>query len=223
MSAGMPSLKISRLYTMKILNAALRAAAAHDHAALAAGLVTLGANPYDTDEAGCTAFNRAASNGLSALAVLTKIAFADTQKPPSRRRWKQYDLNSPSGAYGSTLITYAAKVCDAGIIKAMIKAGADLRIVNGSGWSLLHCAAAMPARAEVLKLLLQSFHDQGHNDLINARTTHAYETAYNGHQVIYAAELTAADLCRARLDQDPSCPRELAQYLEVFIRQRDYA
>ncbi len=208
---------------MKILNVALRAFSARDHAALAACLITLGANPYDTDAAGRTAFNCAASNGLMALATLTKIAFADTQKPLSRRRWKQFDLNTPSGAYGSTLITYAAKVCDVVTVKAMIDAGADLRIVNGSGWSLLHCAAVMPDRTEILKSLLQAFHTQGHGNLINARTTHIYETVYSGHKVIYAAELTATDLCCVRLDQDPSCPPELAQYPEIFIGQRNHA
>ena len=201
---------------IKLLNAALRAAAARDYALLARVLVLLGADPYDTDAAGRTAFNCAASNGLRALAVLTQMAFADTQKLPARRRWQQYDLNTPSGAYGSTLITYAAKVCDAATIRAMIAAGADLRIVNGSGWSLLHCAAVMPARAEVLRLLQQAFEAQGCGALSGARTTHVYETAYNGHRVVYADHLTAAELCRARLAQDPSCPADLAQYLDIL-------
>ena len=100
------------LCMMRPLNVALHAAAARDYAIIVRGLVALGADPYDTDEAGRTAFNRAASNGLRALAVLTQIAFTDTQRLPARRRWKNYGLNTPSGAYGSTLITYAAKVCD---------------------------------------------------------------------------------------------------------------
>lgn len=201
---------------MKILSVLLRAAAARDQALLAGWLTTLGGNPYDTDAMGRTAFNCAASNGLKALAVLTQIAFADTQKLPARRRWRQYDINTPSGAYGSTLITYAAKVCDADTVRAMIAAGADICIVNGSGWSLLHCAAVMPARTEILKLLLQAFQAQGHGDLINARTTHVYETVYNGQRVVYADHLSAAELCRARLAQDPSCPADLAQYLEII-------
>lgn len=201
---------------MKMLDAALRAVAARDYATFAKVLVVLGANPYDTDAAGRTAFNCAASNGLAALAVLTQIAFVDTQKPPSRRRWKQYDLNTPSGSYGSTLMTYAAKAGSPDLVQRMIAAGADLRIVNGSGWNLLHCTAVMPGRAEVLKLLLQAIDKQGHRDLISALTTHPYETVYGGHKVSYAAGLTAADLCQARRTQDPSCPQDLSAYLELF-------
>ncbi len=195
-----------------MLDAALRAAAARDRANLVRFLIKLGANPYATDEQGRTPFNRAASNGLRALAALTEIAFLDTQKPVSRRRWRKYDINTPSGYYGSTLITYAAKVCDAPLIKAMIEAGADIRIVNGSGWTLLHCAAVMPGREDVLKILLHAFHTRGYDDLIDARSTHIYETEYGGHTVTYPAGLTAAELCRERIQQDPACPEELARY-----------
>lgn len=203
---------------MKMLDTALRAAAARDQAGLVRFLIMLRANPYAADAQGRTPFNRAASNGLRALAALTEIAFLDTQKPDSKRRWKQYNVNTPSGCYGSTLITYAAKVCDAPLIKAMIEAGADIRIINGSGWTLLHCAAVMPGRLEVLKMLLNALRTRGYDDLINARSTHIYETEYDGHTVIYPAGLTAAELCHERIKQDPGYPKELARYQDSLTR-----
>lgn len=199
---------------MKLLDVVLRHAAARDYKTICRILLLSGANPYGTDDQGRTAFNHAASNGLGALAVLTQMAFADSQKPQSVQKWKGHGLNTPSGAYGSTLITYAAKVCDAATVKAMIAAGADIGIINGSGWSLLHCAAVMPGRADVIRLLLRAFAERGYGHLIAALTTHAYETAYGAHKVVYARGLTAAGLCRARLSQDPLCPRDLSAYID---------
>lgn len=199
-----------------MMNAQLRAAAGRDDVQAVAELLQAGADPYAADEAGRTTFNHAASNGLRALDLMTRAAFADTQKPPGERRWGDYDLNTPSGAYGSTLITYAAKVCPAAVVAEMIAAGADISIVNGSGWSLLHCAAVMPGRDDVLSLLLKAFHGQKRDDLIHARTTHVYETVYDGHKVVFGTGLTAAELCRARIAQDPSCPAELATYPEIL-------
>jgi ankyrin repeat protein len=198
---------------MCLINATLRWAAERDNVLLAKMLVCAGADPYDTDGDGRTSFNRAASNGLRVLALLTEMAFADTQTDRGRRRWPAYGVNTPSGAYGSTLITYAVKACRADTVTAMMDAGADVRIVNGSGWSLLHCAAVMPGRADVIKSLLRAFRAQGHSDRLSALTTHVYETVYGGHKVIYATGLTAADLCRARLAQDPACPQDLNDYL----------
>ncbi|MGB9151789.1 MAG: ankyrin repeat domain-containing protein [Alphaproteobacteria bacterium] len=200
----------------KILSVLLREAAAYDVIGVVPFLVNAGANPYDADKNGRTAFNRAASNGLRALDWLTTTAFADTQKPAAQRRWKNYGINTPSGAYGSTLITYAAKVSHVALVGKMIDAGADISITNGSGWTLLHCAAVMPGRAEVLRKLLQVFRQQGLADKIDALTTHVYETAYKGHKVVFGTGLTAAGLCRARMEQDSSCPRELYRYLAIF-------
>ncbi|QQG35381.1 MAG: ankyrin repeat domain-containing protein [Micavibrio aeruginosavorus] len=197
---------------MNLLDAALRCAAMRDWVAVSHCLLVLGANPYGVDEEGRTAFNHAASNGLKALAVLTQAAFVDTQKARKRRRWIGYGLNTPSGVYGSTLITYAAKVCDVATVRAMIAAGADIRIVNGSGWSLLHCAAVMPGRADVIKSLLRAFEEQGYGYLISVRTTRIYETSYGAHKVTYTEGLSAAGLCRARLEQDPASPEDLKEY-----------
>lgn len=201
---------------MRIIDKALHLAAAHDKAGLIRPLLCLGANPYATNDTGQTAFNCAASNGLRALHLLTQAAFRDTQKPKSARRWKNYDLNTPSGRYGSTLITYAAKVSPAQMIAKMIRAGADITIINGSGWTLLHCAAVMPGRKDALQTLAQAFRDQGHDAIPRARTTHPYETTYNGHRVLYDADLSAAELCQARRTQDPHCPEELAEYAAFF-------
>lgn len=198
------------------MNAKLRAAAGRDDVQAVAELLQAGADPYAVDDAGRTAFNHAASNGLRALDLMTRAAFADTQKPPGERRWGDYGLNTPSGAYGSTLITYAAKVCPVEAVAEMIAAGADIGIINGSGWSLLHCAAVMPGRGDVLALLLKTFHDQKRDDLIHALTTHVYETDYDGHKVVFGTGLTAAELCRARIAQDPSCPPELAAYPDIL-------
>lgn len=198
---------------MGLINATLRWAAGRDHIFLTKLLLCAGADPYAPDEDGRTSFNHAASNGLRVLALLTGAAFADTQKDPAQRRWPAYGLNTPSGAYGSTLITYAVKACRADTVSAMMDAGADLRIVNGSGWSLLHCAAVMPGRVEIIKALLRVLKQQGHSDLLSALTAHVYETAYGAHRVVYAGGLTAADLCRARLAQDPACPEDIKEYL----------
>lgn len=195
-----------------LLSRLLHEASAHDAVDAVRLLLKAGSNPYDTDEKGRTAFNRAASNGLRALHILTEEAFHDTQRSPDRRRWENYGLNTPSGYYGSTLITYAAKVSPDSLVKDMIEAGADITIINGSGWTLLHCAAVMPDRKDVLKTLVQTFHAQGYEAMIGARTTHTYETDYNGHPVIYEAGLTAMELCQARMKQDPQCPETLAEY-----------
>ena len=194
----------------------LHEAAARDDVSIVSLLLKAGANPYYTDDQGRTAFNRAASNGLSALALMTEAAFRDTQKPPTQRRWKDYDLNTPSGAYGSTLITYAAKVSSAPLVAEMTHAGADITIVNGSGWTLLHCAAVMPGREDVLKDLVQTFKKQGYADMIAALSTHVYETIYNGNKVVFGEGLTALELCEARIKQDPACPQELGAYRAVL-------
>ena len=199
-----------------ILDKLLREAAAHDAVEAVKTLVSAGANPYGTDDKGRTAFNRAASNGLRALNWLVETAFADTQKPENQRRWKKYGLDTPSGAYGSTLITYAAKVCSAAVVNRMIAAGADITITNGSGWTLLHCAAVMPDRAEVLRELARMFRKKGLADKIGALSTHVYETEYDGHKVVYGENLTAADLCRARMEQDPRYPREMVKYPAIL-------
>lgn len=201
---------------MRILDAALRWAATRDRAECVRYLLRFGANPYSEDRQGRTAFNCAASNGLRALEMMTRMAFEDTQKPESQRQWKEYNLNTPSGAYGSTLMTYAAKVCDADTVRAMMAAGADIRIVNGSGWNLLHCAAVMPGRYAVLELLLEAFAGLGNHELAWALTTHVYETYYDGRKVVYAAGLSAADLCRTRQEQDPLCPLEFLAYRELL-------
>lgn len=198
------------------LNALLRQAASEDALETAKSLVKAGANYYDTDEQGRTAFNHAASNGLRTLAWMAEDAFFDTQKPLHEKRFVDFGINTPSGYYGSTLITYAAKVSSADVVKQMIDAHADITIVNGSGWTLLHCAAVMPGRTEVLKILLEAFRAQHGEQLIAALTTHVYKTEYAGHAVIYDVGLTAAGLCHARMQQDPSCPQELARYLELL-------
>lgn len=197
---------------MQIVNALLRAVAERDMIWFVRPLLAAGANPYDTDRKGRTAFNRAASGGLRALRLLTKEAFYDTQRPPDRRRWGNYELNTLSGCYSSTLITYAAKVSPVSLVESIIKAGADITIVNGSGWTLLHCAAVMPGRAEILKNLVQAFRTKGREDLITARSTHLYETDYGSGKIVYSEGLTAAELCRARMAQDSQCPKELAGY-----------
>ena len=199
--------------TPEILGKILHEAASYDSVENVERLLEAGANPYYEDEKGRTAFNRAASNGLHALDFLTEKAFQDTQKPKEQRQWPDYDLDTPSGYYGSTLITYAAKVSSVGLVQEMIDASADITIINGSGWTLLHCAAVMPERTNVLPVLVKAFKDQGHADLIGYLSTHIYETEYNGHKVVFGTNLTAAELCQARIDQDPDCPAELSRYL----------
>lgn len=175
-------------------------------------LIAQGANPYDTDDEGRTAFNCAASTGLHALKRLTEIAFEDTQKPASERRWPEYGINTPSGKYQSTLITYACKACSASTVHDMLKAGADRSIVNGSGWNLLHATAVMPGRKEVLQLLRSNMG----RDALRATTTHEYRTRYGHDEVIFAAGLTPSGLCEARIAQDKQCPPELKDYLPIL-------
>jgi len=199
-----------------VTDKALRDAAAVNDVKTAAALLKAGANPYATDDKGRTAFNCAASNGLDALALMTEAAFRDTQKPAGQRKWPDYNINTPSGAYGSTLITYAAKVSPISLIKEIIGAGADITIINGSGWTLLHCAAVMPGRLEVLKELVKAFKDQGHADLIQFKTTHVYETTYGPHKVVFGEGITALELCQTRLQQDPDSPQEFAEYVRYL-------
>jgi len=204
--------------TTNVLDAQLHEAAAADRLEDVQRLVVSGANPYAEDAQGRTSFNRAASNGLRSLAWLTEQAFEDTQKPEDQRRWKKYGLNTPSGRYRSTLITYAAKVCSVELFCRMADAGADLAIVNDSGWTLLHCAAVMPERAAMLAAVIEAFKDRGLKNLIGALSKHEYETSYGGNKVVYGEGLTAAGLCRVRIDQDPRRPRELASYLPILDR-----
>lgn len=199
--------------TNESLDKLLREAASHNALDTVKQLIDSGANCYAVDEKGRTAFNHAASDGLSVLAWLTEEAFNDSQLPENERRWKGYDLNTPSGYYGSTLITYAAKVSPVSLVKQMIDSGADLSIVNDSGWTLLHCAAVMPGRIKVLEELIEAFQAQGLGDIVNALSTHVYETNYRGYKVIYGKDLTAAQLCCARMEQDPEYPKEIVSYL----------
>ena len=187
-------------------------AASENNLTEAQRLIEQGANPYAVDTNGYTAFNHAASNGLRVLKFLTEIAFADTQHVPKNRKWPEYNVNSPSGIYQSTLITYAAKVCDEETVKAMIMAGADCSIVNGSGWNLLHAAAVMPGRKEVLALLV------GHmkKGALQAESSKVYVTAYGKNTISYPAGATPAALCQTRIDQDTACPPELKGYLTIF-------
>jgi hypothetical protein len=198
------------------LNALLREAAAHNMVPVVQLLVKAGANPYDTDAKGRTAFNRAASNGLDALAWLTEEAFTDLSKP--HRRWPAYDLNTPFGEYNSTLVTYAVKACSKKAVENMIAAGADLSITNESGWTLLHCAAVMPGRTEVLNLLIDTFlKDEKLMTKIFALTTKKYETTYGDQKIIYPAGLTAAGLCLTRMAaEDGKFPPELGEYVGIF-------
>lgn len=197
----------------EILNKLLHEAASQNALETVKQLIADGASCYAVDEKGFTAFNHAASNGLSVLAWLTETAFHDTQKPISERRWQDYDLNTPSGYYASTLITYAAKVSPVSVLKKMIVSGADITIVNNSGWTLLHCAAVMPGRLEILKELINAFQNQSLGERINSLTSSVYKTNYNGYNVVYEKNMTAAQLCRSRIAQDPECPRDIIEYL----------
>lgn len=197
----------------EVLNKLLHQAVSQNALETVRQLIAEGANCYAVDEHGLTAFNQAASNGLSILAWLTETAFNDTQKPISERRWQEYDLNTPSGYYASTLITYAAKACSISVFNKMIELGADISIVNGSGWTLLHCASVMPDRIEIIKELIKAYKSQGLGNIIHSLTTSVYKTNYNGHPVVYEKNLTAAQLCHARVVQDPEYPQELIEYL----------
>lgn len=197
---------------MASLHSQLHNAAARDNLLQAKELIEARANPYETDLNGLTAFNHAASNGLHVLEFLTERAFQDTQLPKHSRKWPEYDINTPSGKYGSTLITYAAKVCDEKMVKAMIAAGVDCSVVNGSGWNLLHAAAVMPGRKEVLALLAEHL---GHGAL-RAESSKVYVTAYGKNTVTYPAGGTPAALCRARIERDSACPPELKGYLTIL-------
>jgi ankyrin repeat protein len=190
----------------------LRHAAAQDDVKRVRELIGLGANPYAMDNKSMTAFNHAASNGLQALKFLTEEAFADTQRPPGQRKWPKHGINTPSGKYHSTLLTYACKVCDAATVENMIAHDADRSVVNDSGWNLLHVAAVMPGRLEVLHMLRNYLEPA----TMHAQTTQPYETGYGKHQVRYDAGLTPYQLCRARIDQDPGHPKELAHYLAAL-------
>ena len=196
-------------FPAKELHSWLRHAAGENNVERVQALIAQGANPYDVDEQGLSAFNHANSNGLEVLRYLTEIAFADTQKPAAERRWPAYGINTPSGAYDSTLLTYACKACDAGTVRAMINAGADPAIVNKSGWNLLHAAAVMPGRLELIKLLRETLGIES----LKATTSQPYETRYGKQLVTYVEELTPAELCIARMDQDKNHPAELKDYL----------
>jgi ankyrin repeat protein len=192
----------------------LRHAAATDNLSGAQTLIITGGNPYSADKNGMTAFNHAASNGLSVLKYLTEEAFADT-KGHIGRRWGKYNLNTPSGKYNSTLLTYAAKVCDANTVREMILEGAE-NTVNGSGWNVLHAAAVMPNRIEVVKILTDWLDALGRF----AKTTHPYETTYGKARVRYPALATAYTLCKTRIAQDARCPVELHKYLKILATDR---
>jgi len=74
----------------------------------------------------------------------------------------------------------------------------------------------MPGRRDVLKALVDSFHTQNYDSLVNALSTHIYETDYNGHNVVFGKDLTAAGLCKARMEQDPEAPAELSSYHAIL-------
>lgn len=206
---------------------ALHTAAACDDLDGALALMAAGQSPYETDEHGRTAFNAAASNGPRVLAAMVQAAFADCLRPPGERRYvgPGTGLNTPSGMYGSTLLTYAAKVCDTHTVRAMLDAGAELDIVNGSGWTLLHCAAVMvePGRLEVVTLLCARMRAAGLDGLLGARSTHEYCTTYvrpeGPSSVVYGEGLLASELCRALIRQDAHCPAHQSAVADFLASQ----
>lgn len=125
-------------------------------------------------------------------------------------------LNDRSGSHGSTLAQYMAKWSGDEEIEEQLKravaAGMKPDVANASGWTPLTAAAAMGRWKAVQAFIWHYTHDA-----VYIRTTEEYATSYNGHKVVYPANITAAETAFARLQQDKGAGPALRDGLSASI------
>jgi hypothetical protein len=174
-------------------------------------LLQAGADPHKPDAKGDTPFNVAAANSPVAGRLMTLHWLAEALEGRGEKL-----LNDRSGSHGSTLAQYMAKwLSDAEIetrLKQAVEAGLKPDVPNASGWTPLTAAAAMGRSAAVRAFIWHYTHDA-----VYTKTTEAYETAYQGRRVAYAAGLSAAETAFARLTQDSGATGALQNELCACI------
>ena len=183
----------------------------HDVTADVLLLLSQGPDPHVLNAEGETAFNIAASNAPITGRLLTLAWLDEALKGKGTK-----GLNDASGAHGSTLAQYMAKwLSDDEVEHCLAKAvaaGMKPDVPNKSGWTPLIAAAAM-GRVKAVQAFLKFYS----RDAVQIRTTEKYETRYEGVLVIYAAGLTAAEVARARLDQDTGVSQQLKKDLQMCV------
>lgn len=171
-----------------------------------------GADPHQADADGNTAFNIAAANSPVCGRLMTNhwLQRALAGQGPK-------GLNDPSGSHGSTLAQYIAKWSADDEIEEQVETGLakGLKIdtPNKSGWTPLAAASAM-GRVKAVEVFARRYSREARC----LKTTEAYETSYDGHKVVYAAGLTAAELAAARLEQDKGLSEEMKRSLAECAR-----
>ena len=182
-----------------------------DVAARVARLLNEGADPHRTDADGNTAFNIAAANSPVTGRLMTNHWLKSALNGQGPK-----GLNDPSGSHGSTLAQYIAKWSADDEIEAQIRdglaGGLKIDTPNKSGWTPLSAAAMGRLKA------VEVFARRYSRESLSLKTTEVYETSYNGHKVVYAAGLTAAELAAARLAQDKGLSEEMKTALAGCIR-----
>ncbi|MGQ0528166.1 MAG: hypothetical protein ACT4OY_09115 [Alphaproteobacteria bacterium] len=174
-------------------------------------LLKEGVDPHQEDDDGNTPFNIAAPNS-----PITGRSMTNHWLDLALRNEGSKGLNDVSGYYKSTLAHYIAKWSNDDEIEAQIAAGVEagmgLAALNGSGWTPL-MSAAPTARLKAVEILSTYYTPEE----IAVRTSHMYETYYNGHKVSYPAGITAYDMMLARLQQDKGLDKGMREALERIL------
>lgn len=165
-------------------------------------LLQAGANPHQPDKKGDTPFNIAAANAPVAGRLMTIHWLDEALMMRGAKR-----INDRSGSHGSTLAQYMAKwlrddEIDAQLRRA-VEAGMKPDIANASGWTPLTAAAAM-GRVKAVTAYMEHYDHAA----LSMPTTEAYTAVYNGHQVVFPAGMTAAEIAFTRLGADKGLSQE---------------
>lgn len=174
-------------------------------------LLQSGADPHQPNSKGDTPFNIAAANSPVSGRLMTNHWLDLALEGKGAKK-----LNDRSGSHGSTLAQYMAKWSGDDEIedqlKRAVEAGMKPDVANASGWTPLTAAAAMGRWKAVQSFLWHYTHDATY-----IKTTEEYSAAYNGHKVVYPANICAAETAFARLQQDKGAGPALRDGLSASI------
>jgi ankyrin repeat protein len=193
------------------LNEELRVAARAEaggrvNAAAVSELLAAGADPHAPDATGETAFNYAAANAPVAGRLMTLFWLENALAG------RGIGLNDVSGSHRSTLAQYIAKwLHDDEIGDALARgaaAGLRVDVPNGAGWTPLTAAAAM-GRVAAVRALLPYYG----RDALCHQVSAEYRAVYNGHEIVYAKGLNAAEIAETRMLQDEDADEETGSAL----------
>lgn len=186
----------------------------HEIATQTAALLNSGIDVHQLDENGETAFNIAAPASPVIGRLLTNRWLDLSLKNLGSKK-----INEVSGSHNSTLAQYIAKWSNADEIEqqldAAIKAGMNIAVQNSSGWTPLHASCAMISRLHAVK----AFSNRYSVLQRNLKTLESYSTKYfeSPETIIYAENLTASDIAKARLFYGKTLAQNFKKDFEDYI------